>query len=116
MDVGGNGETVVAVHGAGGAAAVADAAAAAGVSGNLTNSKNATAEKTPIDGQEGLRRGPSVQYTAGGERAGGPNGGNRKANEEAPVTKYVRNKMIEPRSCDQIENGTQVVYTMLRHD
>ena len=89
MGVGGSGVKVVNALGAGGAAAVADAAAAARVSGDLARTKIALAEKAPVSGQVGLRRSPSVRYTAGVERAGWPNGRNREANEGAPVTFVV---------------------------
>ena len=70
MGVGGSETMVVKNLGAGEAAAATDAAAAARVSGSLTVSKNLLAEKTPTRCQAGMRRNPSVQYTAGAEKAG----------------------------------------------
>ena len=101
MGVGGSGVKVVVRLGAGVAAATARAVTAAGVSGSLVSIKNTLAEKAPNECQAGLRRGLSVEIAAGMERAGRPDGRNREANEEAPVTTSIFTELFAPKGVIQ---------------
>ena len=70
------------------AASAVFAEVAAVVSGDLVEINVRLARCVRNKFQEGPRRDPSVPNAAGEERAWRPNGGNREANEEAPVNVY----------------------------